>query len=92
MIIKKNLTKNHFTIPKTQTKTNQIIHLIKPTINTLQNQITLTKLNKKHIINIHFKKYNKTKKQKYTFIFQPKISTKIKNYNNHFTINSIKQI
>ncbi|HDI9826961.1 TPA: DinI-like family protein [Escherichia coli] len=44
MIIRRNLAKDRFTVPKTQAGTNRVIHLIKPAIDALRSQMALTRL------------------------------------------------
>lgn len=92
MMIRRNLAKDRFTVPKTQAGTNRVIHLIKPAIDALRSQMTLTRLSKEHIIDVHFREYGRTEKQKCTFVFQPEVSARVKNYGDHFTVDSIRQM
>lgn len=80
MIIRRNLAKDRFTVPKTQAGTNRVIHLIKPAIDALRSQMALTRLSKEHIIDVHLREFGRTEKQKCTFVFQPEVSAKVKNY------------
>lgn len=81
-----------FHVPKTQAGTNRVIHLIKPAIDALRSQMTLTRLSKEHIIDVHLREYGRTEKQKCTFVFQPEVSARVKNYGDHFTVDSIRQM
>ena len=92
MMIRRNLAKDRFTVPKTQAGTNRVIHLIKPAIDALRSQMTLTRLSKEHIIDVHLREYGRTEKQKCTFVFQPEVSARVKNYGDHFTVDSIRQM
>ncbi|EEC9208619.1 site-specific integrase, partial [Escherichia coli] len=92
MIIRRNLAKDRFTVPKTQAGTNRVIHLIKPAIDALRSQMALTRLSKEHIIDVHLREFGRTEKQKCTFVFQPEVSAKVKNYGDHFTVDSIRQM
>ncbi|KEN12816.1 phage integrase family protein [Escherichia coli 7-233-03_S4_C2] len=92
MMIRRNLAKDRFTVPKTQAGTNRGIHLIKPAIDALRSQMTLTRLSKEHIIDVHLREYGRTEKQKCTFVFQPEVSARVKNYGDHFTVDSIRQM
>lgn len=78
MMIRRNLAKDRFTVPKTQAGTNRVIHLIKPAIDALRSQMTLTRLSKEHIIDVHLREYGRTEKQKCTFVFQPEVSARVK--------------
>ncbi|EGT6519457.1 tyrosine-type recombinase/integrase, partial [Escherichia coli] len=69
MIIRRNLAKDRFTVPKTQAGTNRVIHLIKPAIDALRSQMALTRLSKEHIIDVHLREFGRTEKQKCTFVF-----------------------
>lgn len=90
MMIRRNLAKDRFTVPKTQAGTNRVIHLIKPAIDALRSQMTLTRLSKEHIIDVHLREYGRTEKHKCTFVFQPEVSARVKNYGDHFTVDSLK--
>lgn len=92
MMIRRNLAKDRFTVPKTQAGTNRVIHLIKPAIDALRSQMTLTRLSKEHIIDVHLREYGRTEKHKCTFVFQPEVSARVKNYGDHFTVDSIRQM
>ncbi|EHM9309378.1 site-specific integrase, partial [Escherichia coli] len=92
MIIRRNLAKDRFTVPKTQAGTNRVIHLINPAIDALRSQMALTRLSKEHIIDVHLREFGRTEKQKCTFVFQPEVSAKVKNYGDHFTVDSIRQM
>lgn len=78
MMIRRNLAKDRFTVPKTQAGTNRVIHLIKPAIDALRSQMTLTRLSKEHIIDVHLREYGRTEKHKCTFVFQPEVSARVK--------------
>lgn len=91
-MIRRNLAKDRFTVPKTQAGTNRVIHLIKPAIDALRSQMTLTRLSKEHIIDVHLREYGRTEKQKCTFVFQPEVSARVKNYGDHFTVDSIRHM
>lgn len=71
-------SKDRFTVPKTQAGTNRVIHLIKPAIDALRSQMTLTRLSKEHIIDVHLREYGRTEKHKCTFVFQPEVSARVK--------------
>ncbi len=58
----------------------------------LRSQMTLTRLSKEHIIDVHLREYGRTEKQKCTFVFQPEVSARVKNYGDHFTVDSIRQM
>ncbi|STK05392.1 integrase [Escherichia coli] len=85
-MIRRNLAKDRFTVPKTQAGTNRVIHLIKPAIDALRSQMTLTRLSKEHIIDVHLREYGRTEKQKCTFVFQPEVSARVKNYGDHLPL------
>lgn len=40
--------------------------------------MTLTRLSKEHIIDVHLREYGRTEKQKCTFVFQPEVSARVK--------------
>ncbi len=54
--------------------------------------MTLTRLSKEHIIDVHLREFGRTEKQKCTFVFQPEVSARVKNYGDHFTVDSIRQM
>ena len=91
MMIRRNLAKDRFTVPKTQAGTNRVIHLIKPAIDALRSQMTLTRLSKEHIIDVHLREYGRTE-NKMHLCFQPEVSARVKNYGDHFTVDSIRQM
>ena len=70
-MIRRNLQKDRFTVPKTQAGTNRVIHLIKPAIDALRSQMTLTRLSKEHIIDVHSESMAE-QKTKCTFVLNLK--------------------
>ncbi|EFI2810310.1 tyrosine-type recombinase/integrase, partial [Escherichia coli] len=51
-----------------------------------------SRLSKEHIIDVHLREYGRTEKHKCTFVFQPEVSARVKNYGDHFTVDSIRQM
>ncbi|WP_063962150.1 tyrosine-type recombinase/integrase, partial [Enterobacter hormaechei] len=72
--IRRNYTKlGEFTLPKTEASTNRVIHLIQPAINVLRNQAEMTRLGKKHQIDVQLREYGRTESHKCTFVFNPQL-------------------
>ncbi|WP_400168754.1 tyrosine-type recombinase/integrase [Escherichia coli] len=69
MMIRRNLAKDRFTGTKTQAGTDRVIHLIKPAIDALRSQMTLTRLSKEHIIDVHLRRIRQNRKTKMHLCF-----------------------
>ncbi|MFP1495806.1 tyrosine-type recombinase/integrase [Escherichia coli] len=61
MMIRRNLEKIVLRYRKQQAGTNRVIHLIKPAIDALRSQMTLTRLSKEHIIDVHLRELQNRK-------------------------------
>lgn len=72
--IRRNYTKlGEFTLPKTEASTNRVIHLIQPAISVLRNQAEMTRLGKKHQIDVQLREYGRTESHECTFVFNPQL-------------------
>lgn len=91
MMIRRNLAKGIFSVPKTQAGTNRIIHLISPAIEALKNQMELTRLGKEHMLKVHLREYGRKDMQKCTFVFLPSVTARSKRHGDHFTVDSVRQ-
>lgn len=91
MMIRRNLAKGIFTVPKTLASTDRIIHLIDPAIEALKSQLEFTRLGKEHMLNVRLREYGKTETQKCTFVFLPSVTARSKRHGEHFTVDSVRQ-
>nr|WP_154325092.1 site-specific integrase [Pantoea sp. 201603H] len=64
---------DHFTPPKTEAGV-RTIHLTKPAIDALKNQMLTTRMGKQHEVDVHLREKGKTRKDLCTFVFLPKLS------------------
>lgn len=72
--IRRNYTKlGEFTLPKTEASTNRVIHLIQPAISVLRNQAEMTRLGKRHRIDVQLREYGRTESHECTFVFNPQL-------------------
>lgn len=91
MMIRRNLAKGEFTVPKSQAGTNRVIHLIKPALEALRNQAELTRLGREHTLKVKLREYGRAETQKCTFVFLPSITSRTGKCGDHFTVDSIRQ-
>ncbi|WP_417642376.1 tyrosine-type recombinase/integrase [Enterobacter kobei] len=91
MMIRRNLAKGTFTVPKTQAGTNRVIHLINPAIEALKSQMEFTRLGKEHLVEVHLREYGRTDIQKCTFVFLPSVTARSNRHGEHFTVDSVRQ-
>lgn len=72
--IRRNYTKlGEFTLPKTEASTDRVVHLIQPAISILKNQAEMTKLGKKHHIDVQLREYGRSVLHECTFVFNPQV-------------------
>jgi integrase len=70
--VRRNYTKlGEFTLPKTEASTDRVVHLIQPAISILKNQAELTRLGKRHNIEVQLREYGRSHRHECTFVFNP---------------------
>ncbi|ELY4780723.1 DUF3596 domain-containing protein [Cronobacter sakazakii] len=88
--IRRNYTKlGDFTLPKTDSSTNRVIHLIQPAISVLKNQAEMTRLGKQHRIDVQLREYGRTESQDCTFVFNPQLIRRCKHVGHFYKVDSI---
>lgn len=75
LIVRRNYTRvNEFTLPKTDSGTDRIIHLVQPAIDVLKSQTLLTRLGKQYDIQVKLREYGRTITPPYTFVVNPQLT------------------
>lgn len=92
MMIRRNLAKDEFTVPKTQAGTNRVIYLIEPAIEALKSQLELTRLSREHQVKVKMREYGRAESHKCTFVFKPGVTARTHRYGDHFTVDSVRQV
>ncbi|ASD86117.1 DUF3596 domain-containing protein [Salmonella enterica] len=93
LVVRRNYTQaKEFTLPKTQAGTDRVIHLTQPTIDTLKNQASLTRLGKQHKVEVKLREFGRTSAHSCTFVFNPQLTTRSGKSGTHYAATSLNRI
>lgn len=72
--VKRNISNiGDFSLPKTQSSTNRVIHMLDPVYESLREQMSLTRMASPETVNVEMREYGKFREDSCTFIFQPHV-------------------
>ncbi len=75
LTVRRNFTRaKEFTLPKTESGTNRVIHLVQPALDALKKQAELTRLGKQHRTEVKLREYGRATIHPCTFVFNPQIT------------------
>ncbi|MTC32425.1 DUF3596 domain-containing protein [Providencia alcalifaciens] len=72
--VKRNISNiGDFSLPKTPSSTDRIIHMLDPVYESLREQMSLTRMTSPEIVNVEMREYGKYREDSCTFVFQPSV-------------------
>jgi integrase len=92
LIVRRNFTRvKEFTLPKTDSGTDRVVHLVQPAIDALKSQMPLTRLGKQYDIQVKLREYGRTIMHPCTFVFNPQLTRRAKDITEsyHYSVCSI---
>jgi integrase len=90
IIVRRTYTRaKEFTLPKTDSGTDRIIHLIQPAIEALKSQLELTRLGKQKKVEVKLREYGRSSTHPCTFVFNPEVTRKNPAGTNHYSVTSL---
>ncbi|HBC1013483.1 TPA: site-specific integrase, partial [Escherichia coli] len=91
LTIRRNYTKiGEFTLPKTESGTDRVIHLVKPAVDALKSQAEMTRLGKQYLIDVKLREYGRKVTHACTFVFNPQIVRQQEFAGYHYKVDSIR--
>ncbi|MFQ6288769.1 site-specific integrase [Yersinia enterocolitica] len=93
IMVRRNLTRvKQFTLPKTDAGTDRVIQLTDNAKETLRSQMLYTRMGPQYEILIHTREARKTRKDRCTFVFIPKVTSSNQICGDYYSTESLGQI